>query len=139
MASDLVQEKQRRAKTRASATESRRGLIVAVGLSSVFMLAIFVSASSYFSLERRAAGVVSKVVPLSQSPGGEDAHREAAIVLESERKGRCEERRFDNRSGKIVSSVYVDCDARLADERDTTPSENMSAQRLRSILGAFKK
>jgi hypothetical protein len=139
MTTDLIKDKQRRATARASATESRRALIVAVGLAIVFMLAIFASAGSYFYPERQTNSVVSKVTPLSQSPGGEAAHREAAIVLETDRKGRCEERRFDNRNGKIVSSIYVDCDARLADERDTTPSENMSAQRLRSILGAFKK
>jgi hypothetical protein len=139
MTTALIKDKQRRAKARASATETRRALIVAVGLAIVFMLAIFVSAGSYFYPERQTNSVVSKVTPLSQSSGGEAAHREAAIVLETDRKGRCEERRFDNRNGKIVSSIYVDCDARLGDERDTTPSENMSAQRLKSILGAFKK
>ena len=139
MTTDLIKDKQRRSKAKASATESRRALIVAVGLAIVFILAIFASASSYFSPERQANSVVSKITPLPQSPGGEAAHREAAIVLETDRKGRCEERRFDNRNGKIVSSIYVDCDARLSDERDMTPSENMSAQRLRSILGAFKK
>ena len=65
--------------------------------------------------------------------------RVASIVVESSKKGRCEERRFDNRSGRIVSSNYVDCEARLADERDTTPSENMSAERMRAILGAFRR
>ena len=138
MANDPIKEKERRAKARAAA-ESRRGLIVAVTLTCIFVLAIFVAASSYFSFERPATSVVSKITPLPQSPGGEVAHREAAILLETTRKGRCEERRFDNRSGKIVSSAYVDCDARLSDERDTAPSENMSAQRLKSILGAFKK
>jgi len=139
MATDHIKEKERRAKARVAAAESRRGLIVAVGLTGIFMLAIFVAVGSYFSPLPSATRVMSKITPLPQSPGGEAAHREAAIVLETERKGRCEERRFDNRSGKIVSSIYVDCDARLADERDTTPSENMSAQRLKSILGAFKK
>ena len=139
MATDRIKDKQRRAKARATAAENRRAVIVAVGLAAVFMLAIFASASSYFSPERQPNSVVSKIAPLTNSPGGEPAHREAAIVVETDRKGRCEERRFDNRSGKIVSSIYVDCDARLSEERDTTPSENMSSQRLKSILGAFKK
>jgi hypothetical protein len=55
------------------------------------------------------------------------------------KKGGCEERRFDNHSGRIVSSNYVDCEARLADERDSTPSENMRAERMRAILGAFRR
>jgi hypothetical protein len=139
MATDRIKDKQRRAKARAVAAENRRAVIVAVGLATVFLLAIFVSVSSYLSPERQPNSVVTKIAPLTNSPGGEVAHREAAIVVETDRKGRCEERRFDNRSGKIVSSIYVDCDARLAEERDTTPSENMSAQRLKSILGAFKK
>ena len=139
MANDRIKDKQRRAKAKATAAENRRGAIVAIGLMTVFMLAIFVSVSSYFSAERQPNSVVSKVAPLTNSPGGEVAHREAAIVVETDRRGRCEERRFDNRSGKIVSSIFVDCDARLSEERDTTPSENMSAQRLKGILGAFKK
>jgi len=139
MATDRIKEKQRRAKAKATAAENRRGVIVAVGLTTVFMLAIFVSASSYFSPAREPNSVVSKIAPLANSPGGEAAHREASILVETDRKGRCEERRFDNRNGKIVSSIYVDCDARLSDERNTTPSENMSSQRLKSILGAFKK
>ena len=139
MSTDRIKAKQRRAKAKATAAETRRGAIVAVGLMTIFMLAIFVSVSSYFSPERQPNSVVSKIAPLTNSPGGEMAHREAAIVVDTDRKGRCEERRFDNRSGKIVSSIFVDCDARLADERDTAPSENMSAQRLKGILGAFKK
>jgi len=58
----------------------------------------------------------------------------ASIVVESDKKGGCEERRFDNHSGRIVSSNYVDCEARLADERDSTPSENMRGERMRAIL-----
>jgi|SRR6476659_10036816 hypothetical protein len=139
MATDRIKDKQLRAKARATAAEKRRGVIVATVLTTGFMLAIFVSVSSYFSPERQPSSVVSKIAPLTNSPGGEVGHREAAIVVETDRKGRCEERRFDNRNGKIVSSIYVDCDARLSDERDTTPSENMSSQRLKSIIGAFKK
>ena len=47
--------------------------------------------------------------------------------------------RFDNRTGKMVSANYVNCDARLEPERDTTPSENINRERIRAILGAFKK
>jgi hypothetical protein len=60
---------------------------------------------------------------LSPSSGGEAAHRVASIVVETNKKGRCEERRFDNRTGRLV-----DCEERLADERDSTPSDNLSAE-----------
>ena len=80
---------------------------------------------SYFSADLQAKNVASKIAPLSPANGGAAAHRVASIVVETDKKGRCEERRFDNRSGKIVSATLVDCEARLANERDTTPSENL--------------
>jgi hypothetical protein len=128
-----------RQRRRLSAGEGRRALIVTTILTGIFFLAIFVTAGSYLSPDRQTKSAVSKITPLPQSPGGEAAHREASIVVETNKKGRCEERRFDNRSGKIVASNYVDCEARLADERDMTPSENLSAERMRAILGAFKR
>jgi hypothetical protein len=136
MATDPVNPRQHR---RLAAGEGRRALIVATVLTVVFSLAVFVTVRSYLSPDREIKNVVSKATTLPRSPGGEAAHREASIVVETNRKGRCEERRFDNRTGKIVASNYVDCEARLGDERDTTPSENLSAERMRAILGAFKR
>jgi len=97
------------------------------------------SSLSAGEVSRRWVAGLFRGTPLSPSSGGEAAHRVASIVVETDKKGRCEERSFDNRTGQIVSSNYVDCDARLADERDTTPSENMSAERMRAILGAFRR
>lgn len=93
----------------------------------------------YFAADRQAQNAVPKIAPLSPSNGGESAHRVATIVVETDKKGRCEERRFDNRSGKIIAATVVDCEARLADERDASPSENLSAERMRAILGAFRR
>jgi hypothetical protein len=132
-------KQKRRTKNRISAGEALRAVIVSTALAGILFLAFFVTAGSYFSAERQARNAVSKVTPLSQSAGGEAAHRVASIVVETDRKGRCEERSFDNRTGRIVSSNFVDCEARLASERDMTPSENLSAERMRAILGAFKK
>ncbi|HZP69072.1 MAG TPA: hypothetical protein VFB29_03935 [Pseudolabrys sp.] len=122
-----------------SAGEGRRAIIVMAALTGLFFLAAFVTAGSYLSNERQAMGSVSKVTPLQPTEGGEAASRVAAIVLETDKKGRCEERRFDNRTGKMVSTTYVNCDARLEPERDTTPSENINRERIRAILGAFKR
>ena len=80
-----------------------------------------------------------KVTLLPPTEGGEAASRVASIVMETDKKGRCEERRFDNRTGKMVSANYVNCDTRLEPGRDTTPSENINRERIRAILGAFKK
>ena len=139
MSTGSVKHKHRRARGRLSPAEVSRALIATAALGAILLLAFFVTAGSYFSAERQAKTALAKIAPLSPSSGGEAAHRVASIVVETDKKGRCEERRFDNRTGQIVSSNYVDCDARLTDERDTTPSENMSAERMRAILGAFRR
>src|SRR5215813_13877817 len=72
-----------------SRSERRRGVIVTVGLTSMFVAAILVSTSSYFSPDRQSNSVISKLTPLPASPGGEAAHREAAIVIETDKKGHC--------------------------------------------------
>jgi hypothetical protein len=122
-----------------SAGEGRRAIIVMAALTGLFFLAAFVTASSFLSTDSRAKSSVSKVTPLPRTEGGEAASRVASIVVETDKKGRCEERRFDNRTGKMVSANYVNCDERLEPERDTTPSENINRERIRAILGAFKK
>jgi len=122
-----------------SAGESRRAIIVMAALTGLFLLAAFVTASTFPSADPQAMSSVSKVTPLPRTEGGEVASRVASVVIETDKKGRCEERRFDNRTGKMVSANYVNCDARLEPERDTTPSENINRERIRAILGAFKK
>jgi hypothetical protein len=122
-----------------SAGEGRRVAIVVAALTGLFFLAAFVTASTFPSTDPQAMNSVSKVTPLPRTEGGEAASRVASVVLETDKKGRCEERRFDNRTGKMVSANYVNCDARLEPERDTTSSENINRERIRAILGAFKK
>ena len=123
-----------------SAGEGRRAIIVMAALSGLFFLAAFVTAGSYyFSGDPKGMSPISKITPLQRAEGGEAASRVASVVLETDKKGQCEERRFDNRTGKMVSANYVNCDARLESERDTTPSDNINRERIRAILGAFKK
>ena len=122
-----------------SAGEGRRAIIVMAALTGLFFLAACVTAGSFLSADKQTMSSVSRVTPLPRTEGGEAASRVASIVIETDKKGRCEERRFDNRTGKMVSANYVDCDARLEPERDTTPSENINRERIRAILGAFKK
>jgi hypothetical protein len=122
-----------------SAGEGRRAIIVMAALTGLFFLAAFVTAGSYFSADPKAMSPISKITPLQRTEGGEAASRVASVVLETDKKGQCEERRFDNRTGKMVSANYVNCDARLESERDTTPSDNINRERIRAILGAFKK
>jgi hypothetical protein len=67
-----------------------------------------VTAGAYFSADRQAKNTASKIAPLAPASGSAAAHRVASIVVETDKRGRCEER-FDNRSGKIVSATLVDC------------------------------
>src|SRR5215475_1286521 len=115
-----------------SAGEGRRVAIVVAALTGLFFLAAFVTASTFPSTDPQAMNSVSKVTPLPRTEGGEAASRVASVVLETDKKGRCEERRFDNRTGKMVSANYVNCDTRLEPERDTTPSENINRERIRA-------
>ena len=132
-------KQKRRTKNRISAGEALRAVIVSTALAGILFLAFFVTAALIFPPSVRPETLFQRSRPFLNQRGGEAAHRVASIVVETDRKGRCEERSFDNRTGRIVSSNFVDCDARLASERDTTPSENLSAERMRSILGAFRK
>ena len=129
----------RKPKQRAlSAGEGQRATIVVAALTGLFFLAAFVTASTFPSADPQGSSV-SKMTPLLRTEGGEAASRVASVVIETDKKGRCEERRFDNRTGKMVSANYVNCDARLEPERDNTSSENINRERIRAILGAFKK
>ena len=139
MRTGSVKRKQRPAEGSVSQRDVFRALVVSAALVGLLLLAIFVTSGTYFSAERQVNNGLSKIPPLPKSVGGEATHRVASIVIETDSKGRCEERRFDNRTGKIVSSNFVDCDARLESERDTTPSEATSAERMRAIGGAFKR
>ncbi|HKS84039.1 MAG TPA: hypothetical protein VJR71_01030 [Pseudolabrys sp.] len=134
---DSTQAKPDRARSGLSAIESRRAIIVSVAIVAMLALGAFVTVGSYVGSDRESA--ISKVTPLSPSGGGDAAHRVASIVVETDKKGRCEERRFDNRTGRMVSANYVDCNARLEPERDTTPSDRINSERIRAILGAFRK
>lgn len=138
MAADIQIRKHGRAKGKLAAGEGTRAIIVTTVLVCVMLTGFFVTARSYLSTDH-SESAKSKIAPLTASAQGEAAHRTASIVMETGNKGRCEERQFDNRTGKIVSSNTVDCDARLAPERDAIPSENLSGERMRAIYGAFRK
>ncbi len=141
MATAAQNRKQRSAKPRLTAGEGRRAVITVAGLTCIMLLTIFATTGSYLSPERAAERAsVSKITPLASAGQGEAGaakNRVAAIVVETDKKGQCEERRFDNRTGKMVSASLVDCDTRL--DRDATPSEAINSERIRAILGAFKK
>src|SRR6476469_9955672 len=112
--------KPRRDKGRFSTVEAVRALIASAALASILLLALFVTTGSYFSADLQAKNAASKIAPLSPANGGPAAHRVASIVVETDKQGRREERRFDNRSGKVVSATLVDCEAARGKVRRST-------------------
>ena len=88
--------------------EAVRALIASAALASILLLALFVTTGAYFSADLQAKNTASKIAPLAPASGSAAAHRVASIVVETDKRGRCEER-FDDRSGKIVSATLVDC------------------------------
>jgi hypothetical protein len=131
---------QRRANGKLTPGEGRRAVIATAAITGLMLLTFFVTAGSIVAPDRsdNTSMSVSKLTPMPASEKqGEGAQRVGSIVVEAGPKGRCEERHFDNRTGKMVSANFVDCDARL--DRDTTPSDGTNRERIRAILGAFKK
>jgi len=74
-------------------TKPRRGKANFSTVEAVLLL--FVTTGSYFSADLQAKNAASKIAPLSPANGDAAAHR-----VETDKKGRCEEHRFDNRSGR---------------------------------------
>jgi len=99
--------KPRRSKGSFSAVEAVRALIASAALASILLLAVFVTTGSSFSADLQAKNAASKIAPLAPANGDAAAHRVASTVVEADKKGQCEERRFDNRSGKIVSALVA--------------------------------
>ena len=87
MSSGSAIGKRRRARGSRSMAEVLRALVVTAALAGILLLAIFVTSSTYFA-DHQIKGALSKIAPLSQSIGGEAAHRVASIVVETDRKGR---------------------------------------------------
>jgi hypothetical protein len=91
MSSGSMTGKPRRDKGRFSTVEAVRALIASAALASILLLAVFVTTGSYFSADLQAKNPASKIAPLSPANGGAAAHRVASIVVETDKKGRCEE------------------------------------------------
>ena len=89
---------------RLSAGEVNRALVASAALAAILLLALFVTAGSYVTADRQTKNAVTKIAPLSASTGGEAAHRVASIVVETDKKGRCEGTPFRQPNRPIVSS-----------------------------------
>jgi hypothetical protein len=76
-----------------------------------------------------------------------ESQREAAKALAARRSGSilfvsadkyCEEYRFDNSTGHVVSIDYVDCEERLARD-DNAKKEVAKTANMKGMLASFKK
>ena len=90
-----------------SAGEINRALVASAALGAILLLAFFVTAGSYVTADRQAKNAVAKIAPLSPSTGGEAAHRVASIVVETDKKGRCEERHRNTRAQLVYRHAFI--------------------------------
>jgi hypothetical protein len=114
-------------------------LIASAALASILLLALFVTTGAYFSADLQAKNTPSKIalwhprtavrLLTASRPSWSKPTREAAAKNVASTIARA-------RSCQPPSSI---AEAPLANERDTTPSENMSAERVRAIFRAFKR
>ena len=137
----------KRAKHSPTHGEGRRAL-VAASLGAVLILAFFVAAAVRYaettstSVPRDSRGASSGTgsgdgLSVSESPHDKAAHRLGSILFVPNRSALCEERRFDNVTGKIISSDMTDCEARLEHELQAAAESKFG--RMQGILNGFKK
>ena len=138
--SGSITSKPRRGNRSFSAVEAVRALIASAALASTLLLALFVTTGAYFSADLQAPKIphrrsrlwhprtAVRLLTASRPPWSRPT-REAAAKNVASTIARA-------RSCQPHSSI---AEAPLANEQDTTPSENISAERVRAILGAFKR
>ena len=136
MRSQRLKYPRRRIPHASRSVEAVRALVATAGLAGLLLL-VYVIADSLPATNALLSGAQAA------NAGGADArakmweHRVGSIVISSWNRP-CEERTFDNNTGRIVGVSYVDCDARLATGSiDSPPHDNTS--RMRGILASFKK
>jgi hypothetical protein len=147
MATVAMNRARKRAKHSPSHGEGSRALVVA-SLGAVIVLAFFFAAAVRYadststpsqraSLGASAGSGSGDGLSLSSSPHDKAAHRLGSILFVPNRSALCEERRFDNLTGKLVSSELTDCEARLEQELQAAAESKFG--RMQGILNGFKR
>lgn len=111
-------------------------------LSFAMLLLIVIGAAGYFTGARYLSHQAAAEAPVAGASAYERRQHRLASILFVPWTGvtTCEERRFDNSTGRIVSEAPVDCDFLTPQSRINPPSRTVdNTVRMRAILDAFKK
>jgi hypothetical protein len=126
------------------AEKGARPLLEAASIVAPFLLLFFVGTAGYISGAKYFSRA-SAVAPPGQneSPPQSDINRHrigSILFVPWTGVTTCEERRFDNLTGRIVSDGPVDCDFLTPQVSVNPPARTTdNTVRMRAILDAFKK
>lgn len=128
----------------------RRTLVQAMSFIGLFAL-ILIAGADYMGIGGTSVLRGSLLGAGGRAPPPPDgkAFRIGSIVLVPWSGKTCEERQFDNHTGRIVGDAMVNCEARLqatlqaqiaSQPQDSAPGQPADKQdRMRTVLGGFKR
>jgi len=132
----------RRTKRRSRSPERLRAAIAAVSLAVIFLVGYFAGTQSYFFDFTRAAVTTPAAVAAVTQQQQQDkwSHRIGSILFVPWSGDTCEQRRFDNATGQMLSTGFVKCEEILAQDNLNVPGwTHDNTTRISAILNAFKK
>ncbi|HET7848024.1 MAG TPA: hypothetical protein VFL51_03080 [Pseudolabrys sp.] len=134
MRSDASVRKVRRPLYRVIAGDWRRAAIAAATLATIMALGTFAGGKLFGPAHK------SSNPETAQKGGAGWGHRVGSILFVPADGDMCEQRRFDNASGRMLSLGYVKCTDGVAQGDSGEPSwARDNTSRINAILSAFKK
>jgi len=132
-----------RSKRRSKAPERLRAGIAVAGLAAIFFVGYVAGTRSYFFDFTRAAATAPAAAPVAAAAAQQPdkwSHRVGSILFIPWSGDICEQRRFDNATGQMLSSGFVKCEEALARDNLNAPGWSRdNTTRITAILNAFKK
>lgn len=114
----------------------RRAAIASASLAAIFAVGIFFGGKQFFSPPHKPTTAEGAQKKDAKGWG----HRVGSILFMPADGGMCEQRRFDNATGRMLSMGFVKCTAGLAQTQSGEPTwARDNTSRINAILSAFKK
>lgn len=135
MRSDSSDRVPRRSLYRVIAGDWRRAAIASGCLAAILALAFFVGGRQFFGPKHEQASAAS-----AGKDGKGWGHRVGSILFMPVDGDTCEQRRFDNATGRMLSAGTVKCSEGIAPNASGEPNwAHDNKSRINAILRAFKK
>jgi hypothetical protein len=115
----------------------RRTLLGMISLIIVFSVILF-GAVAYIGTAGQGKflfGGQGEALPVDEAP----ARRIASILLVPWSGKTCEERRFDNHTGRIVSEEHINCEAKIPELNAAFLGDQEVRARMTAIINAFRR